>query len=375
MNAIVETRVPRALVPPSRASFAHPESLLRSFSLRELDPGTVLALEPGGQRRSFAARHLVVGDAAPFERCGFSDGYAEGDYYLLRLAGAEVLTDRMYVATADGLMRETAGRVFHAKLARAAEDPRAVDIDADALVVGNYHYQNYYHWLFQGLSVILDAQHRGGPLPTLLVPPLNGWRRESLELVGVDPDACVELHENTVVRPGVVLYSCFSTEAFSLCPHARLVSLFDRFAERVAAEQDGPRDELVYISRANSARRKLVNEPELIQALSERGFVEHRLEDLSLSQQIVLFRNAEHVVAPHGAGLANLLFAGRCRSVTEIFPTNYVNRCFFHICQAKGIDHHAVAATVLNDLGAHESSARVDLAVLDAHVHDTATHP
>ncbi|EMA29182.1 capsular polysaccharide biosynthesis protein-like protein [Halobiforma lacisalsi AJ5] len=55
-----------------------------------------------------------------------------------------------------------------------------------------------------------------------------------------------------------------------------------------------------------------------MESLSELGFESYSLTDLSFAEQVRLFFEAEAVVAPHGAGLANLVFADDC-SVLELF--------------------------------------------------------
>ena len=64
----------------------------------------------------------------------------------------------------------------------------------------------------------------------------------------------------------------------------------------------------IYVSRANASGRKIANEEEILPILTSRGFVCSELEEMSLSAQIELFSKAEAVVAPHGAGLTNLVW-------------------------------------------------------------------
>ena len=69
--------------------------------------------------------------------------------------------------------------------------------------------------------------------------------------------------------------------------------------------------------------RRISNHCELAQALARLGFIDVELEKMPMEDQIRLFYNAEMVVGPHGAGLANLLFAKSTR-VLELFGTHYV---------------------------------------------------
>jgi capsular polysaccharide biosynthesis protein len=66
------------------------------------------------------------------------------------------------------------------------------------------------------------------------------------------------------------------------------------------------------------------------------------MQDLSFDDQIALFSSAEVVVAPHGAGLANLAWAERIRRVIEIFPTGYFNDCYARLSRTVGAEYRYV---------------------------------
>ncbi len=76
----------------------------------------------------------------------------------------------------------------------------------------------------------------------------------------------------------------------------------------------------IYISRAGSQQRRISNEEKLFPILRNYGFHVVRLEDLTVGEQVGLFKNAEVIVAPNGSGLANLIFCSEGTVVIEIFP-------------------------------------------------------
>jgi hypothetical protein len=96
----------------------------------------------------------------------------------------------------------------------------------------------------------------------------------------------------------------------------------------------------IYISRKVPSARVVINESELIPVLKEADFVICQLEDLPFEEQVRLFRNAEIVVAPHGAGLTNLIFSKKGIKVLEIFSKNYERRCYWTLCEELGHDYH-----------------------------------
>jgi capsular polysaccharide biosynthesis protein len=96
----------------------------------------------------------------------------------------------------------------------------------------------------------------------------------------------------------------------------------------------------MYISRSKAAHRRVVNELEVIDYLSQTGFKVVFLEELEISHQIALFANAEMIIAPHGAGLTNLLWCTPTAKVIEIFSPNYVNVCFWTIANHIGLTYY-----------------------------------
>jgi capsular polysaccharide biosynthesis protein len=63
------------------------------------------------------------------------------------------------------------------------------------------------------------------------------------------------------------------------------------------------------------------------------------MEDLTVTQQIDLFRRAELVISPHGAALANILFCPAATAVLELSP-DCEYRPFFNQMAAKlGLSH------------------------------------
>ena len=97
--------------------------------------------------------------------------------------------------------------------------------------------------------------------------------------------------------------------------------------------------ERIYVSRENAERRRVLNDAELWLQLDARGYKKLRLEELSWREQINAFAHAREVVAPHGAGLANLVFSLAGTRVVEFFQRAYVNPCFGRLAGIKGLDY------------------------------------
>ncbi len=82
-----------------------------------------------------------------------------------------------------------------------------------------------------------------------------------------------------------------------------------------------PPQKRIYISRKLSKRRKIVNELELEELLSNYGFESVFLENLSVQEQAKLMHESEIVISLHGAGLTNCMFMQPSSTLIEIIPT------------------------------------------------------
>ena len=120
----------------------------------------------------------------------------------------------------------------------------------------------------------------------------------------------------------------------------RSLALLRGLAPRAAAP--GPMPSALYVDRSDSSTRPLQNEAAIRRALGERGFTPIRLTGLDLDTQALLFASAQVIVAPHGAGLTNILFARPGARVIELMPDRLANWCYRRLAAMLGLHYDAV---------------------------------
>ncbi len=116
--------------------------------------------------------------------------------------------------------------------------------------------------------------------------------------------------------------------------------VFTSIADRAGSSNVDTHNKLLYIERGASAYRPLFNEGEVIACLAD--FRPVRLESLTILEQVRLFSNASIIVAPHGAGLANIVFASSRCAVIEIMMDRYCNWCYRRIASIMKQDYFCV---------------------------------
>jgi capsular polysaccharide biosynthesis protein len=102
---------------------------------------------------------------------------------------------------------------------------------------------------------------------------------------------------------------------------------------------EGPSPERLFIGRRST--RGLVNEEEVSTYVKKEGFEVCSFEGMPVRNQWALVRRAKHIIAIHGAGLANLIFnrawtegSGNGPRVVEIFPGGFKVTYFRYLVHA-----------------------------------------
>jgi len=80
----------------------------------------------------------------------------------------------------------------------------------------------------------------------------------------------------------------------------------------------------IFISREDAKNRNIVNQNELLMAL--QGWETVTLDNLSIKEQVKIFAEATHIVAPHGAGLINLLWCDPKTKVYELTHQDFLEK-------------------------------------------------
>ncbi len=197
----------------------------------------------------------------------------------------------------------------------------------------------YFHWMTDALPRLQILQ-KAGSLPWqkidhFLVSEGIPAIRESLHLLGIREEAIVVTRPESHFLCDWLIVPSFPSAPGNVPPWA---IEFLR-SSLMSAPARGP-EERIYLSRAKASGRKISNEEEIWPLLSRRGFVRMTLEEMSLVDQIALFSRAEAVVAPHGAGLTNLVWCAPQTKVVEIFSPLYVNLCYWAIASITDADYY-----------------------------------
>lgn len=215
------------------------------------------------------------------------------------------------------------------------------NLDEAILCYSHWAVNNYYHWMLEvlpRLSPIItpDSYPYLGQIAIsgkILLPPNPlPWMYETLDLLDVN-------HNRLHVTDGRQLYAKNLLFLSSIgkpmnTPRWAIDWLNDSL--NISSQQvNGNNQKKYLISRQLATKRKIVNESELEKALIPYGFQRVVLEELSILEQISLFRDAGFVIAPHGAGITNIIFSNNA-TLIEIFEPSWFWPTYYGLCQDCG---------------------------------------
>lgn len=211
------------------------------------------------------------------------------------------------------------------------------------LLISDEHSYNYFHWFSESISRLLNFYENNTDeekLIILLPTSLSKYEyiSKSLDLLGFE----YEFIKNK---------SKIFVETLYVAPH--LISsghhnenimkkMKNLFLENNTIIKDNCK-ERVYITRKNAGMRKILNEDELTNVLKKYNFEIIQMENFNWMEQIGLMKNVKFLIAPHGAGLTNMLFTSNKLSILELLPlrdNNTLNNCFYSLSSSLGYNYY-----------------------------------
>ena len=193
-----------------------------------------------------------------------------------------------------------------------------------------------------------------------------------LELAGVALPRMEIVSPATPMDVGDLTFSSYLSHSSLISIFSR--SIFDRMAARVSAEAARmPTRRNIYVWRADTRARVMRNEDELVERLVQRlGVQPVVLSTLTLDEQILLFKGAQVVIGPHGAGLANIVFCRPNTVLYELIPHHYINPVVNHLAQLRGMHYWCDVhrAETRPDLWRHQTPWTVDIEAVERRVEE-----
>jgi capsular polysaccharide biosynthesis protein len=216
--------------------------------------------------------------------------------------------------------------------------PQRQRIDGRVAVLNTRFSHNYYHWLIDILPRLMPLRQLGVEADYYLIDCLSPFQQNVLAALGIEPHQLIQPHCRLLLEAEQLFVPSLPTPA---C----LRELASSLAAGLGADGRVQSPRRIFISRRKTGTRTLSNETQLEELLQSYGFETHSMERYPLAVQARLVRESEIIVATHGAGLANLLFARPGTRVIEIVPAGRYNATIYpEKSRIFGLHHQLVFA-------------------------------
>lgn len=200
----------------------------------------------------------------------------------------------------------------------------------------------YYHWMIDVLPRLKILQAAGFEWENIdwfvVNSSAQAFQRETLQTLNVPSEKIISSDQYPYFQAQQLIVPSFPGH-LDWVPQETIQFLRSTFlTPRTNIASADPKR--IYISRAKAKYRQVLNEADVIGVLEKWGFTIISLEALGVAQQAALFNHAQVIVAPHGAGLTNLVFCQPGTTVIEFFSPRYIRSDYWMISLELGLNHY-----------------------------------
>lgn len=211
---------------------------------------------------------------------------------------------------------------------------------------------NYFHWTLEILPMLEGVLHLSDEIVFLVEHRPQQWVFDSLRHIGAKHIQPIQSMYHQIDK----LYVPTARRRDGRTSPDSIDFL------RKSTPQIEPWDyEKIYISRKDATNRQVANESEVIEFLAGKGFTPVAFDGMRWKDQIGIAKGAHTVVAPHGAGLVNMVYNQDRPTIIELATPEYLNPCFYTMAAAMGSEHRLLVGEPMAG-----ENIQIDLEALDA---------
>ena len=208
----------------------------------------------------------------------------------------------------------------------------------------------YFHWFWDELPRLYSAlRHLPQGTRFLIDANIYDYQRDSLKALGVFPELCLPQNCHTESKVERLWFPTPSGHSEQAAVSPVIAKGLRKALVGKLGNHNDKTNRRVFISRASARFRKLTNEKELTDHIETLGFEIVQAENLSFAQQVELFSGCSIVLAQHGAGLTNILFAPDHCKVLEIHGPEVSRVHYWMMTRALGLDYDCFVGSKVSD--------------------------
>ncbi|NJM23985.1 MAG: glycosyltransferase family 61 protein, partial [Richelia sp. SM1_7_0] len=219
--------------------------------------------------------------------------------------------------------------------------PPAQKVAGSVAVLSSVVGTGYYHWFFDILPRLQLLEKAGIALESIDKFIVNRYvskfQQETFNALGIPRSKILETHWYPHIQAEQLLVPALPGET-SHMPKWACDFLRDNFSSGIVKPDTQPLR--LYLNRSQVVYRQVENETAIIEFLSGFGFCNVTLDALSVKEQAELMAMAEVVIAPHGAGLTNIVFCQPGTKIIEFLSPKAVNFMYWSLSNQMELDYY-----------------------------------
>ena len=202
----------------------------------------------------------------------------------------------------------------------------------------------YFHWMFD-IVIRMDLLRRSGWISVVDKFVFSRcdkkFHRETLEALQIPSEKVIESRFYPQIKAEKLVVPSFTIKQGGMrsrkwgCEFIKKLFLKPENLSRFSIQ-----GERIFISRKLASWRRVVNEDEVVLFLEKFAFTSLSLESFSIAEQAVIMAKTKFIIAPHGAGLTNLVFCHSGTKVIEFFSPKYITPIYWRISSLCHLSHY-----------------------------------
>ena len=284
------------------------------------------------------------------------------NYKIFKIKDGRIFTnyvESLAVIQKKSLVKEVSFQQINGKLYKSKNQviktgtPKFLKIFSGKMIVlsqGASGHFNYAHWLFDIVPKIklISTKYKISDIDFFYFSKLTKFQKETFKLLKINTKKIIDSNEFRHVQASSVYavthpnyFDDTIFKAHSNLPKWIVIYLRKLFLKKIKKNFNY---ENIFIDRADSVYKHCqpVNNNQVIEFLKNKNFKILKLSKYSIFDQVSIFHNCKKIIAPHGAGLANITFCKKKTKVIELIPKNHPSRAHKRISSINKLNYKLI---------------------------------
>lgn len=261
--------------------------------------------------------------------------YPDINYFRIKYDVKKILIDK------SGLYLDLENEIYYSnqvqqfgKFCGKYKIPNSRDYNIEnCLPLLSLHDDNIFHFIYDLIYKALYLKNSNKNF-LCIINDGNKWKTDLLKFFNLEYQV-LKTKSIEITNAYIVTSPQYSGD-----PSLEVINLLEGASNKILPRNNFPKKILLFRQKAKS--RAVIKDLDFFHDLKNNGFVTVELEDFSIEDQIHFFKNAEVIIAAHGAGLSWIFNCPKSCLIIEIFSQNYQNFVYSNIAKKLNLQYHYI---------------------------------